>query len=220
MSRTGQNPRTVIRKDHAAYIKLKQRLDSRSTQRCFYHDCCIGIVDMVNSTKIASSLTNGAFCRYYDLFLSTMAFLVQEFNGMIVKNIGDSLLYYFPGTFNSRDNSAFKDAVCSSVAMIEARDILNEKLASEKLPSLSYRVSLDYGKVSIMPAVGSFTDDLFGSPVNFCSKINHSATPYGIVIGGDLYNIIKGYNEFKFRVVDSFNGGQRYGYPIYQVFSR
>lgn len=217
---SSQNVRTIIRKDHAAYIKLKQRLDSRSIQRCFYRDCCIGIVDMVNSTKIASSLTSDAFCRYYDLFLSTMAFLVQEFNGMIVKNIGDSLLYYFPYTFNSRDSSAFKDAVCSSVAMIEVKDILNEKLTSEKLPSLSYRVSLDYGKVSIMPAIGSLTDDLFGSPVNFCSKINHSAKPYGIVIGGDLYNIIKGYNEFKFRIIDSFNGGQKYAYPVYQVFSR
>jgi len=57
---------------------------------------CIGMVDMVNSTKISSILGNYKISRYYEIFLNSMAKLVIEFGGSIIKNIGDCLLYYFP----------------------------------------------------------------------------------------------------------------------------
>jgi class 3 adenylate cyclase len=75
--------------------------------------------------------------------------------------------------------------------MILAHDIINAKLHSENLPSVSYRISADYGRVEVATSSSSKSEDLFGSTMNTCAKINSMAEPNGIVIGGDLYQIIK-----------------------------
>ena len=35
---------------------------------------------------------------YYSVFINTMAAIVRNFDGTIIKNTGDSLIYYFPKT--------------------------------------------------------------------------------------------------------------------------
>ena len=37
----------------------------------------------------------------------------------------------------------------------------------------------------------SQNEDLFGSTINMCAKINSKAEPNGMVIGDDLYKIVK-----------------------------
>ena len=59
------------------------------------------------------------------------------------------------------------------------------------LPSVSYRISADYGKVTIMKTNYSSSIDVLGTPVNMCTKINHSAEKNGVVIGSDLYRMVK-----------------------------
>src|SRR3989304_2953064 len=53
---------------------------------------CIGIVDMANSTKISASLNEREWCRYYEIFLNSMATILPKFGGAVIKNQGDSLL--------------------------------------------------------------------------------------------------------------------------------
>src|SRR5215212_9332318 len=92
--------------------------------------------------------------------------------------------------------------------MILARDIINSKLHSEKLPSVSYRISADYGRVEVAASTSSKSEDLFGSAMNICAKINSMAEPNGIVIGGNLYQIIKSFsfiNRYEFRESDARN---------------
>jgi len=67
--------------------------------------------------------------------------------------------------------------------MIEARNTINQKLHEEGLPSLSYRISTDYGRVEVARSATSQSDDLFGPTMNMCSKINSKATPNGVAIG-------------------------------------
>ena len=57
---------------------------------------CVGIVDMVNSTKISASLSNGKISLYYQVFLNSMSEILSRFGGFVVKNVGDCLFYYFP----------------------------------------------------------------------------------------------------------------------------
>ena len=76
--------------------------------------------------------------------------------------------------------------------MVAANKVINTKLKEEELPSLYYRISADYGRVEIARSLTSPNiDDLFGSTMNVCAKINSMATPNGIVIGSDLYHILK-----------------------------
>ena len=73
--------------------------------------------------------------------------------------------------------------------MIEARNTINERMQEEELPSLSYRISADYGRVEVAKSATSQSDDLFGPIMNICSKINSKALSNGRAIGDKLYKI-------------------------------
>ena len=78
--------------------------------------------------------------------------------------------------------------------MIEARDTINEKLQEEELPSLSYRISADYGRVEVARSTTSQSDDLFGPTMNMCAKINSKASPNGLAIGDALHKVIRSFS--------------------------
>jgi class 3 adenylate cyclase len=69
---------------------------------------CVCTIDIMNSTKIVSKLNDSQISKYYSLFLNTMAAIIQEFNGSIIKNVGDCLLYYFKDTSDIANISSFK----------------------------------------------------------------------------------------------------------------
>ncbi len=178
---------------------------------------CVGLVDIVNSTKISASLTQKKLSKYYEVFLNSMAQIVEKFGGFVIKNIGDSLLFYFPVSSKSSHSYDFKNCLECGLAMIEKHEEINKLLKQEKLPSLNYRISADYGEVSIMKTNDSSSIDVFGTPVNMCTKINHAAAKNSIVIGSDLYRTAKKLNNFNYRMIDSCSVGMKFMYPIYSV---
>ena len=159
-------------------------------------NCCIGFVDMVNSTKVTAEISDRRkIGKYYSIFINTMAILAKNYGAKIIKSAGDALIFYFPETSDSNNERGFKDILECFTTMILAHDIINAKLHSENLPSVSYRISADYGKVEVATSTSSKGgEDLFGSTMNICAKINSMAEPNGIVIGGDLYQIIKSFS--------------------------
>ena len=177
---------------------------------------CIGIVDMVNSTKISSEMNEIEWCQYYEIFLNSMAKILPRYGGKVIKNQGDSLLYYFPES-SKATNFSFMSCIECSQSLIEEHDLIEKTLREKKLPGLDYRVSLDYGKVVIMKSSNSFTPDLIGPPVNMCAKINHLASPNGVVIGGDLYQNVKDFEDYRCTQKKGFSIGLKYSYPVYEV---
>ena len=189
-------------------------------------NCCIGFVDMVNSTSIAAEISERQnIGQYYSIFINTMAVLAKNYGAKIVKNAGDALIFYFPDSSDPANEAAFEDMLECFTTMILVRDIINAKLHSENLPSVSYRISADYGKVEVATSNSSKGEDLFGSTMNICAKINSMAEPNGIVIGGDLYQIIKSFSflnkGYEFR---ELQGGYSIGfdnkYPVYTALSK
>lgn len=178
---------------------------------------CVGLVDIVNSTKISASLTSKKLSRYYEVFLNSMAQIIEKFGGYVIKNIGDSLLFYFPEPSKSFQSYDFKNCLECGLAMIEKHEIINKFLKNEKLPSLNYRISADYGEVSIMKTNDSSSVDVFGTPVNMCTKINRAAPKNSIVIGGDLYRSAKKLDNYNYRMINSYSAGLKFMYPIYSV---
>ncbi len=177
---------------------------------------CIGIVDMVNSTKISAEMNEFEWCRYYEIFLNSMAKILPRFGGKVIKNQGDSLLYYFPESSRATQ-FALTSCIESAFAMKEEHEKINEILKNEKLPKMNYRISLDYGKVVIMNSNNSSTPDLIGPPVNMCTKINHIAETNGIVIGGDFYQNVKHIKDYRYSQRNGFSIGLKYSYPVYQI---
>jgi CheY-like chemotaxis protein/class 3 adenylate cyclase len=190
-------------------------------------NCCIGFVDMVDSTKVTAEISDRQKIRqYYSIFINTMAILVKNYGAKIVKNAGDALIFYFPDSSDPANEAAFRDILECFTTMILARDVINTKLHSEEnLPSVSYRISADYGRVEVATSTSSKGEDLFGSTMNICAKINSMAEPNGIVIGGDLYRIINSFsfvnNRYEFRELKggySISFDQRYS--VYHALSK
>lgn len=178
---------------------------------------CVGLVDIVNSTQISASLSQPKLSKYYEIFLNSMAQIVEKFGGFVIKNIGDSLLFYFPDSSKSSNSYDFKNCLECGLAMIEEHENINKILKKEKLPPLNYRISADYGEVSIMKTNGSSNIDVFGTPVNMCTKINHGATKNSIVIGSDLYRTAKKLDSYSYQMINSYSIGMKFVYPIYCV---
>jgi len=176
----------------------------------------VGIVDMVDSTKICAKLGPAKASTYYQVFINSMSKILSQYGGVVIKNIGDCLLYYFP--YGKKiDKNYYENCINASNALLESHDIICDHLHNVDLPCLNYRVSLDYGNVIMMDANISSICDMIGPPVNMCSKINRSAKKNEMVIGGDLYEIIKKKSQFKFKNVKGHNIGFRQTYPVYAV---
>ncbi len=151
-------------------------------------NCCVCFIDIVDSTRITTiEIADSEKIKiYYSVFINTMAAIARNFDGTIIKNTGDSLIYYFPKTTSRAGNSDatnFKNVFECGLTMIAVNPIMNIKLKEKGLPNLSYRISADYGRVEVAKSLSSTSEDLFGPTVNLCSKINSKASPNQMVIG-------------------------------------
>jgi class 3 adenylate cyclase len=179
---------------------------------------CVCFIDIIGSTKISSSLTPAQLSRYYELFLNAIALIARNFGAKIVKNAGDALIFYFNDTSNPNNVLKFKNVLDCGLTMGIASNTLNAKMLSEKLPPIQYRISADYGEVSVARSASSQSEDLFGSAMNICAKINSKAKPNGLVIGQALFDIVKGLdNEYVFVPSGERLIGVKGEYGVYHV---
>jgi len=192
------------------------------------HTCCICFIDVVDSTKITIEITDPEkMKRFYSTFINTMAVIARKFGANVIKNTGDSLIYYFPKTVDSPNNmSAFKNVFECGLTMISVNPIVNTKLQNEDgvLPNLSYRISADYGRVEVATSLTSASEDLFGSAVNLCAKINSKAEPNGMVIGDNLYQITRNLcdYDYNFTKIDEYpiDDNPDNQYSVYSITSK
>jgi CheY-like chemotaxis protein/class 3 adenylate cyclase len=222
--RSLDNPSDDLEDGHSPAI-----YDLASEEICFLpnsQNYCVCIVDIVDSTSITAKISDHQKIRqYYSIFINTMAVLLRTYGGKIVKNAGDALIFYFPDSSDPANEAVFKDILECFTVMILARDIINAKLDAHNLLPVSYRISADYGRVEVATSTSSRTEDLFGSPMNICAKINSLAEPNGIVVGGDLYQIIKSFSFVNYIGYEfsELKGGCSLGlncrYPVYHVWS-
>jgi adenylate cyclase len=199
--------------------RLENRLEDVVSFSGTHQNYCVGIVDMVGSTKATAHLSKEKMTQYYGIFLNGMAMIAKDHGAIVVKSIGDSLLYYFPKTADFKAEHFVCPIKCA-MSMIECKDIINAKMKAYGLPSVKYRVSMDFGTVMLANSVSSGNDDIFGSTVNVCSKINRIAKPNGIVIGNDMFQIVKNFDEYAFIADNGFSLGMAIEYPVYQVLKK
>jgi two-component system, OmpR family, response regulator ChvI len=185
--------------------------------------CCVCFIDIVDSTRITTvEITHPRnIKRYYSIFINTMAAIIRDFDATIIKNTGDS-----PKTTGLLANniSSFRSVFECGLTMISVNPIINTRLKKEELPYLHYRISADYGRVEVAKSLTSTNEDLFGSTVNLCSKINSMAQPNNMVIGNNLYQVIVTrldsiYNFDKVGEYSIDNNSEN-RYPVYSITSK
>jgi len=177
---------------------------------------CVCLVDIINSTKITSNLSDKQTSDFYKIFLNSIATIVQKFDGVVVKNIGDALLFYFPVLLQNEE-SVLKKCLNCCLSLCDSHDEIANKIKNENLPVFDYRLSATYGMVRIAKISTSSVNDIFGATVNRCSKINYSAPKNGLVIGQDFYDFAKSFKEFNFEKVEHNASDTTHRYPSYVV---
>ena len=177
---------------------------------------CVGLIDIVNSTKTVARLQQNKVAQYYEIFLNTMAKTINSCQGKILKIMGDSLLFYFSDTGHNENKVNFLNAIECGFSIMNMHEKLNYILKKYALPRIDFRISFDYGKVTIMRTEKGLMD-LVGPTINTCAKINELAITNSMIIGGDLFEKIKNFNEYKFKNSKSFSMGLRQPYPSFTV---
>jgi CheY-like chemotaxis protein len=173
-------------------------------------NCCICFIDLVDSTKNTLAFCNSKDTRrYYETFINSVSEIAKKNKAKIIKNMGDSLLFYFPKTSDSTNISAFYEALECSFEILENRHNINDKLSRENFPPFNYRISMDYGVIEIALS-GEYNQlDLFGSTVNLCAKINQLSLQNELRIGDNLYRILNAYSPF-FEKLYNFTKSEQY----------
>ena len=194
-------------------IKEQQDLLEFSEHRQKY---CIGIIDIVSSTKITAKLSDDDTRSFYGIFINFMGSIINEFGGVVIKNIGDALLFYFPDMHHN-DARYFENVVNCCMKMIDSHGKINDEMDVKGLSSCSYRISAVYGPVMIAQMSTSTVADIFGSTVNICTKINSLAQANGFVIDGDLYNHVKLSSRFKFKEIENYYLDDHTKISVYSV---
>ena len=177
---------------------------------------CVCLIDIKDSTQITAKMTDSQASNLYSTFLNAMAIIVQEFKGTVIKNIGDALLFYFPNT-NPLDPLSFKNVIDCCLSMCESHDKIGKKLEEKGLPIVDYKISATYGSVRVANTSTSDVNDIFGSTVNRCAKINGLSPKNGLVIDEGLYNAVKSIDKYLFSKIDELMPDNEQGYVVYTV---
>ena len=176
-------------------------------------------VDMKGSTYTTSRLNPQDYAVYYRAFYDNLSEIATKFGGRVIKHVGDALIIYFPATSDTANREAFKSMLECAMAMLEARCAINNAYREENLPTLSYRISADYGRMESIETATSSTPDWIGPPMNLVAKMNHMATENTIVVGGDLHQTLSrfSFEDFHLEPIGELDIGIKQRYPVYSV---
>lgn len=189
----------------------------------FSERVCVSVIDIIGSTGIVSTIGRSKDIRtFYGIFLNKISNILKKYRANIIKTVGDGIISYFPDTIDITNMRVFENVLECCFAQIEERSSINSMLMQQRLPTIRYRVSVDFGKVERARFEGFDGEDLFGSTVNVCSKMNSFAPPNGIVVGNDLYRIIKSSklleDAYMFDEIGSYHcGAGKFSYPLYSL---
>jgi class 3 adenylate cyclase/CheY-like chemotaxis protein len=183
---------------------------------------CVGFIDLVDSTKNTITTEGLDYLRkYYSTFINSISEYVKSYSGKVVKNIGDCLLFYFPKTTDANNIEVFREVIECAFKILDGRYSINQELSKQQLPPFNYRITMDYGVLDLA-LVGDYSQiDLFGTTVNLCSKINNSSIPNEILIGDNLYRILKSFstmlNSYNFINHINYQITENNMYPLYKI---
>lgn len=142
-------------------------------------------VDMAGSTKISSAVDSATYVKINKIFLMQMSKIIDNFNGYVLKYVGDCVIGIFPAVGNC--NGMCDNAIQSAMFMVGIIDDVINKIFEEKgFPSIGCHIGIDVGEVCVDTIgtldIGSFTD-LIGYPMNLTAKIQAMAGHNDIVVG-------------------------------------
>ncbi|HKU50450.1 MAG TPA: response regulator [Nitrososphaera sp.] len=180
-------------------------------------------VDMVSSTYNMANLHESDYAPYYKIFYDAISAIAMNFDGRVIKYIGDALLIHFPDTSDAGNVLAFRHLLACAMEMIGVRCSINESLRKRNLLlPLSFRISADYGRMEYIETGALHVADWIGPSMNMVAKINRTAQANSMVIGGDLHQILSKFSlpDYEFGLAGELDIGIKQRYPVYSVVAK
>ncbi len=146
--------------------------------------CAVLFADVKGSTILSQEVSPAVHSLLISLFLRETALLIEKFNGLVLKYVGDGVVAYFPGP----DVPAMNDnAVDCALALKELIfNALNQCLRKKNLPELSFGIGIDSGEM-LVNLVGvediKLHRDLLGETINLAAKIQGLTKVNQVLVG-------------------------------------
>ncbi|SRR5579875_536748 len=146
-------------------------------------------VDLGRSTIMSSDLSQENFAKIIRVFSQEMSYIIEGYDGLVLKFVGDAVIGYFP-TEGRSGKTARKVACCAYAMNRVISESVNPLLEEEMLPALQIKISSDFGINSVV-RYGSDTVkshvDIIGLSINLAAKMQTLGNSGIFVIGELVY---------------------------------
>lgn len=173
------------------YDSIEDESDAYLRKNVLKHiEMVVMYVDLVGSTQMALEISPEKVAIIMSSFAQEMAYVIKQYNGYVLKFVGDAVIGYFVAEANkllTADNAV--NCARSMISVI--RDGINPILDQYDYPELKAKIGIDSGQ-SIVVRYGSDAQmahvDLIGPVMNIAAKIQNKADANHVLIGSDVYD--------------------------------
>jgi len=137
--------------------------------------------DVVEYTRLMGADEAGTLQRLTELRRQVLEPLIAEYNGRVVKLVGDGLLVEFASVVD-----ALGCAVAWQVTVTE------KEAAIDEADRLKFRIGINLGDVIVEDG------DIYGDGVNIAARLERLAEPQEICLSGDAYRQVRGKTRARF----------------------
>jgi adenylate cyclase len=187
-------------------------------------DLVVIYVDLVGSTTMTLEMPEEKIAIIISSFAQEMASVIRQYEGYVLKFVGDAVIGYFDAQSNgllASDNAV--NCAKSMISVIQKG--INPILNQYDYPDLMVKVGVDFGK-NIVVRYGADEQqsqvDLMGPAMNIAAKIQSMAKPNQILIGYDVYQRLHPNSQREFVQViwkqDEWRYRSRVTGEIYKVY--
>ena len=196
---------------------LRQHVSSRIRIIVLY-------VDMVGSTYFSLILPDEKIVKIITIFAQEMAYGVTQFDGYVLKFVGDGIIAYF----NVRDgvpSPAENILNCAKFLIHVIEQGINPILSENGYPTLKAKIGIAYGE-NIVVRYGSDEIkshvDILGPSMNVAAKLQAKAKPNQILVGEGVYDRLHPETQKSFKKKPISETGWKYYHPktgeLYQIY--
>ena len=154
--------------------------------------------DLVNSTRLASSLdpedTHLVICK----FQRVCAAVIHSHNGFVAQCMGDGIMIYF-GYPRAREEDAER-SVHAAMDLIASIKSLKIRLSKGPALNIAIRIGIATGPVVVSGmngASGAAGQAMAGEPLNLAARLQGQAAPGTVIISPGTRDLVKNHFELK-----------------------
>lgn len=185
------------------------------------HSMFVLFVDMVDSTKLSSKLSPDVLSVLIRVFCQEMAFVIEHYNGYVLKFVGDAAIGYF--MMHSKSNVTANQVVnCAKTMILVIENAINPVFSEYDFPEIKVKIGIDCGVVTIILYSSNKQlahIDIMGLTLNLAAKMQNISKPNQMVVGETVHSKLSPKTKKIFRKLDVDTSKWHYEFGKKKVYS-